>query len=282
MFAVGSSPAKSYCDISKFRRVIPRDIYASLRYYEAVVLVEGTSKAHKVCVVSEECILLLDANGYRSKTPEAMRLNNVIDVRSNSSRPDLFLNDDINKVCGHLEIVFRLTKAEKTAAANKAANTHRHSASPARRSRSRSPRRKRTPAKAAASSIAPRSEGKEGGPAAPVQDGTITSSNDGTAGDLNFNAMHLATGGHGSSQMEHVLDIYTWDEHSRLSFHIEQAWINLRLRVTLQLPVSIRMKGTTVAEATRLYGEVEHEILTSTDPAMQVELLNELCQAMFN
>jgi hypothetical protein len=37
-------------------------------------------------------------------------------------------------------------------------------------------------------------------------------------------------------------DMYTWEKHSKLLFHIQQAWINLCTRRTLGLSLATKME----------------------------------------
>ena len=75
--------SQKWCQITKYRRVIPNEAYRSLRYFEMVAVDDLQSiRAYKVVALSEDCLHLIDSG---STSAESLQVIYFADVRSISS-----------------------------------------------------------------------------------------------------------------------------------------------------------------------------------------------------
>ena len=238
MVSAAHAPTTQWANISKFHRVIPRDIYESLRYYEPVVLLEGERKSQVCCVVAEECLLLLKIDGFRQRAPEPLWLDSIVSVSGEEdtidsfdgsvalTRPQYFLNNNVDKQCRRIHIGVRLVAQPRSAKKGNARKGTRG-----------------------------RGDGRGDGGGKGGGRGRVISS---------------------------MLELVSWQKETRILFHIRRAWINYQTRVALAMPIAIALKGTSRAEAMKLFEEVQAEVLVCADARLKIELMRELFEAMLH
>ena len=89
--------SQKWCQITKYRRVIPKEAYRSLRYFEMVAVDDlRGSRAYKVLALSEDCLHLIDSGSTSADSLEVIYFADVRSISSATECSNLFGDEEVN------------------------------------------------------------------------------------------------------------------------------------------------------------------------------------------
>ena len=89
--------SQKWCQITKYRRCIPRDAYTSLRYFEMVAVDDMRgSTSYKVVALSEDCLHLISSGSINDKDIEVIYFSDVRSISSATQRSSMFGDEEVN------------------------------------------------------------------------------------------------------------------------------------------------------------------------------------------
>ena len=92
----------TYADVTKYRQVIPNNIYNGIRYCEPVVFREGSKKEYFIVIVAEDSLLFVKMREYSAtkRRYQPFLLKHVVSVEKHDDPDrDLFEEEELSEQC---------------------------------------------------------------------------------------------------------------------------------------------------------------------------------------